>query len=45
MTHTLFKSVPIVFMVEYISKWRANPVNWNYKILAQTALGPSVIEF
>lgn len=45
MIHPLFKGIPTKFMVEYISKWRATPTNCNFKILAETALGPSVIEF
>ena len=44
-SHSLFKGVPTKFMVEYISKWRANPQNCNFKILAETALGPCVVEF
>lgn len=43
MSHPLFKGVSTKFMVEYISKWRANPHNCNFRILAETALGPSVI--
>ena len=44
-TNGLFEGVPSSFMVEYISKWRSNPFNCNFKVLAHTALGPSAIEF